>query len=52
MGVCWVIPPECPTIVIGGQLRACPTGSMTPCLDLCRAIREGGRYFRDTSCPV
>jgi hypothetical protein len=49
MGSCWVIPSQCPGIVIGGDYRPC-LGAIA-CQPLCNAIQKGGPYFHDSSCP-
>jgi hypothetical protein len=53
MGRCWLVPAggTCPTIVIGGQWRAC-VGVSVGCLDVCRAILKGQAHYLDNTCPV
>jgi hypothetical protein len=51
MGQCWVLPDTCPTIVIGGQLRQCNSSTLK-CFDSCTAMKTGGTYYTDTTCPI
>jgi hypothetical protein len=49
-GTCWVIPEQCPQIVVGASHRAC-SGGTDRCLSKCEAIKTEKDYFTDSTCP-
>jgi hypothetical protein len=49
-GACWVIPEQCPQIVVGANQRAC-SGSTDRCISKCEAIKTEHDYFTDSTCP-
>jgi hypothetical protein len=49
-GTCWVIPEQCPQIVVGSSHRACSSGT-DRCLSKCEAIKAEKDYFTDSTCP-
>jgi hypothetical protein len=49
-GTCWVIPEQCPQIVVGTSYRAC-SGSTDRCVSKCEAIEAEHDYFTDSMCP-
>ncbi|MEB2324265.1 MAG: hypothetical protein OZ921_17255, partial [Sorangiineae bacterium] len=51
-GVCWVMPAVCPVSTLDGQMRPCAGPSPTrQCLSLCEAIKAGGAFYEDATCP-
>ena len=48
-GNCWVVPQQCPQIIVGASWRPC-IGSVT-CVGECQAIKSAGEYFYDQTCP-
>jgi hypothetical protein len=49
-GTCWVIPEQCPQIVVGASYRAC-SGGTDRCVSKCEAIKAEHDYFTDSTCP-
>jgi hypothetical protein len=50
-GNCWALPDTCPQVVIGGNLRPCGPNPTTPCSCTCKAIKAGGTWYQDNTCP-
>lgn len=48
-GECWALPTQCPAVAVGGRSRAC--GLAPTCSDECNAIKKGGTWYDDSSCP-
>jgi hypothetical protein len=48
-GTCWVIPEQCPQIVIGTSHRSCTASDR--CLTKCEAIKTEQGHFTDSTCP-
>ncbi|MBI4705947.1 MAG: hypothetical protein HY744_33050 [Deltaproteobacteria bacterium] len=49
-GACWGLPDKCPTLGIGGQERKC-SDQKGPCLYECDALKSGGLFYHDGTCP-
>jgi hypothetical protein len=49
LGKCWVMPAQCPSIVVGASWRDC-NGSNT-CVSVCNAILSEQPYYHDNTCP-
>ena len=48
-GACWVIPEQCPQIVVGQSHRPC--AGTDRCVSKCEAIRSQHGHFVDSTCP-
>lgn len=47
-GTCWMLPKQCPQIIIGPQTRECGANTCTPECDLIKGEKV---YWTDNSCP-